>query len=143
MVKGFGREPMMLLTNLRPKRNRKCIRHIVEAYLTRWRIEETIRFMKQSYQLEDIRVLKYSRLQNMMALLTAVLYFTAIYLGIKMKLRVLSKHLVRAARRVFGIPDFRLYARSRDLAAIARASLRPASPLRFLKYFWGNSSRFN
>ena len=25
--------------------------------MTRWRIEETIRFMKQSYQLEDIRVL--------------------------------------------------------------------------------------
>ncbi|MCX6561483.1 MAG: transposase [Candidatus Aminicenantes bacterium] len=110
VVKGFGREPMMLLTNLRLKRSRKVIWHIVEAYLTRWRIEETIRFMKQSYQLEDIRVLKYSRLQNMMALLVAVLYFTAIYLGIKMKLRVLSKHLVRAARRVFGIPDFRLYA---------------------------------
>jgi len=110
VVKGFGREPMMLLTNLRLKRNRKCIWHIVEAYLTRWRIEETIRFMKQSYQLEDIRVLKYSRLQNMMVLLMTVLYFTAIYLGIKMKLRVLSKHLVRAARRVFGIPDFRLYA---------------------------------
>ena len=110
VVKGFGREPMMLLTNLRLKRSRKCIWHIVEAYLTRWRIEETIRFMKQSYQLEDIRVLKYSRLQNMMVLLMAVLYFTAIYLGIKMKLRVLSKHLVRAARRVFGIPDFRLYA---------------------------------
>jgi hypothetical protein len=110
VVKGFGREPLMLLTNLRLKRSRKCIWHIVEAYLTRWRIEETIRFMKQSYQLEDIRVLKYSRLQNMMVLLMAVLYFTAIYLGIKMKLRVLSKHLVRAARRVFGIPDFRLYA---------------------------------
>jgi hypothetical protein len=110
VVKGFGREPMMLLTNLRLKRSRKCIWHIVEAYLTRWRIEETIRFMKQSYQLEDIRVLKYIRLQNMMAILMAVLYFTALYLGIKMKLRVLSKHLVRAARRVFGIPDFRLYA---------------------------------
>jgi hypothetical protein len=110
VVKGFGREPMMLLTNLRLKRSRKVIWHIVEAYLTRWRIEETIRFMKQSYQLEDVRVLRYSRLQNMMALLMAVLYFTAVYLGIKMKMRVLSKHLVRAARRVFGIPDFRLYA---------------------------------
>ena len=29
-----------------------------------------------------------------MVLLTAVLYFTAVYLGIKMKLRVLAKHLV-------------------------------------------------
>lgn len=110
VVKGFGREPLMLLTNLRLKRSRKSIWHVVAAYMTRWRIEETIRFMKQSYQLEDVRVLRYERLQNLMVLLTAVLYFTAVYLGIKMKLRVLSKHLVRAARRVFGIPDFRLYA---------------------------------
>jgi len=110
VVKGFKREPMILLTNLRLRRSRKSIWHVVEAYLTRWRIEETIRFMKQSYQLEDIRVLKYVRLQNMMAILMAVLFFTAAYLGIKIKLRVLSKHLVRAARRVFGIPDFRLYA---------------------------------
>ena len=110
VVKGFGHEPMILLTKLRIRRSRKSIWHIVEAYLTRWRIEETTRFMKQSYQLEDIRVLKYVRLQNMMAILMAVLYFTAAYLGIKMKLRLLSKHLVRAARRVFGVPDFRLYA---------------------------------
>ncbi len=71
VVKGFGREPMMLLTNLCLKRSRKCVWHIVEAYLTRWRIEETIRFMKQSYQLEYIRLLKYSHLQNMMAILMA------------------------------------------------------------------------
>jgi len=110
VVKGFGEEPLMLLTNLALKQSRRSIWHIVSAYMTRWRIEETIRFMKQSYQLEDVRLLSYERLQNLMALLTAVLYFTAVYLGIKMKLRVLSKHLVRAARRVFGVPDFRLYA---------------------------------
>jgi len=110
VVRGFGREPLMLLTNLRLTRSRKSIWHVVAAYLTRWRIEETIRFMKQSYQLEDVRLLKYTRLQNLMVLLTAVLYLTAVDLGVRMKLRVLSKHLVRAARRVFGIPDFRLYA---------------------------------
>ncbi len=110
VVRGFGREPLMLLTNLRLTRSRKSLWHVVAAYLTRWRIEETIRFMKQSYQLEDVRLLKYTRLQNLMVLLTAVLYFTAVDLGIRLKLRVLSKHLVRAARRVFGIPDFRLYA---------------------------------
>lgn len=110
VVKGFGPEPMMLLTNLRLTRARKSVWHVVAAYLTRWRIEETLRYLKQSYQLEDIRVLRYVRLQNMMAILMAVVYFTAVYLGIKLKLRVLARHLVRAARRVFGIPDFRLYA---------------------------------
>jgi hypothetical protein len=110
VVKGFGAEPLMLLTNLPLRKTRKSIWHVVSAYMTRWRIEETIRFMKQSYQLEDVRLLSYERLRNLMSLLTAVMYFTAVYLGIKLKLRVLSKHLVRAARRVFGVPDFRLYA---------------------------------
>jgi hypothetical protein len=40
----------------------------IEAYLTCWRIEETIRFVKQSYQTEDIRVSTYKRLRNMMGL---------------------------------------------------------------------------
>jgi hypothetical protein len=110
VVKGFGQEPLMLLTNVTVKRSRRSVWHVVQAYLTRWRVEETIRFIKQSYQLEDIRVLRYVGLQNMMAILMAVVYFTAAYLGIKLKLRVLARHLVKAARRVFGIPDFRLYA---------------------------------
>ena len=40
----------------------------------------------------------------------AVAYFTSVYLGLKLKLRVLARHVFKAARRVFGIPDFRLYA---------------------------------
>jgi hypothetical protein len=46
----------------------------------------------------------------MMAILMAVAYFTSIYLGLRLKLRVLMGHVLRAARRVFGVPDFRLYA---------------------------------
>ncbi|MGB8953513.1 MAG: transposase [Candidatus Aminicenantales bacterium] len=110
VVRGFGQEPMMLLTDLPLKRSRKSVWHVVAGYLSRWRIEETIRFLKQSYQLEDVRLLTYVRLQNMMALLIAVAYFTSVYLGLKMKLRVLARHVLRAARRVFEIPDFLLYA---------------------------------
>ena len=110
VVRGFGQEPMMLLTNQRVKKSRKSLWRIVESYITRWRIEETIRFLKQSYNLEDIRLLTYPRLQNMMALVLAVSYFAVVYLGIKTKLRVLARHVLRAARRLFGIPDFRFYA---------------------------------
>ena len=67
-------------------------------------------FMKRSYQQEDMRLLTYVRLQNMMALLMAVAFFTSMYLGPKIKLRVLARHVLRAARKVFGIPNFRLYA---------------------------------
>lgn len=53
VVKGLGAKPLILLTNIQVKRNRKSLWWIVAAYLTRWRIEETIRFIKQSYDLED------------------------------------------------------------------------------------------
>jgi len=56
------------------------------------------------------RCLTYHRLQALMVLVTAAAYFTAVYLGLRMKLRVLAGHVLRASKRVFGIPDFRLYA---------------------------------
>lgn len=37
--------------------------------------EDAIRFVKQSYNLENIRVLRYRRLKNMVALPLAVIYF--------------------------------------------------------------------
>jgi hypothetical protein len=46
----------------------------------------------------------------MMAFVLAAANFTMVYLNLRTKLRVLSGHLSRAARRVFGIPDFRFYA---------------------------------
>lgn len=45
-----------------------------------------------------------------MVLVTAAAYFAAVYLGLCVKLRILAGHVLRATRRVFGIPDFRLYA---------------------------------
>ena len=110
VVKGFGEEPLMILTNLAVRRSRKSIWHVVISYITRWRIEDVIRFVKQSYRLEDIRCLTYHRLQALMVLVTAAAYFAAVYLGLRMKLRVLAGHVLRASKRVFGIPDFRLYA---------------------------------
>jgi len=110
VVDGFGREPMMLLTTHRITRSRASHWQIVQFYLTRWRIEETIRFFKQSYQLEDIRLLTYRRLQNMMSILTAVIYFAMVYLGLRVKMRILARNILRASRRVFGIPDFHFYA---------------------------------
>jgi hypothetical protein len=110
VVKGFGQEPLMILTNLAVRRSRRSIWHVVLSYITRWRIEETIRFVKQSYQLEDVRCLTYHRLQALMVLVTAAAYFAAVYLGLGMKLRILAGHVLRASKRIFGIPDFRLYA---------------------------------
>ena len=111
VVAGFGDQPLMLLTNL-PVRagDSQSLWWIVQIYLTRWKIEETFRFMKQSYNLEDIRVMKYQSLKNLVILVTAVAYFAATFLGQQMKLRILCEKLLIISQRFFGIPPFRFYA---------------------------------
>jgi hypothetical protein len=110
VVKGFGSQPMMLLTSLPIRAREKDLWFIIQAYMKRWSVEETIRFMKQTYDLENIRVLKYARLQNMMALLLAVFYFVAVVLDQTQKLTIMAGHVLKCAKRVFGIPDFKYYA---------------------------------
>ena len=110
VVAGFGAKPLMLLTSLEVRRSRKSLWRVVESYLSRWRVEETIRFIKQSYQLEDIRLLTYERLRNMAALVMAAAYFACVYLGKTVKLNILVQHIYQAAKRIYGIPEFRFYA---------------------------------
>ena len=110
VVKGYGNKPMMLLTSLPVKKSKGGIKRIIQSYIKRWSIEETIRFIKQAYDLENIRVLKYRRLQNMMALLLAVFYFIAVILDQSNKLTILAGHILKSAKRVFGIPNFKYYA---------------------------------
>jgi hypothetical protein len=110
VIKGFGEKPMMLLTSLQVHESEKQAWFVVNAYLKRWGIEETIRFIKQTYDMENIRVLKYGRLQNMIVLLLAVFYFIAVILDQNQKLVILSGHILKSAKRVFGIPDLKYYA---------------------------------
>jgi Transposase DDE domain len=110
VVAGFGKEPLLLLTNLGGVRDSQSLWWIVQIYLTRWKIEETFRFVKQSYHLEDIRVLSYQRLRNLVLLVTAAAYFAATFLGQKLKLKILCEKLLIISQRFFGIPPFRFYA---------------------------------
>jgi hypothetical protein len=111
VVAGFGEESLMLLTDLPTvARDSQTLWWVVQIYLTRWKIEETFRFVKQSYNLEDIRVMKYQRLKNLVILVTAVAYFAATFLGQQMKLRILCEKLLIISQRFFGIPPFRFYA---------------------------------
>lgn len=109
VVQGLGTRPLMLLSTL-PLGSRKRAWRIVESYLSRWRVEETIRFIKQSYQLEDIRLLTYERLRTMAVLVMAAAYFTCVHLGSRAKLRILTRHVYEAAQRIYGIAAFRFYA---------------------------------
>jgi hypothetical protein len=108
VVKGFGEKPMMLLTNVNVQS--LGVMRVLEIYLTRWKCEESYRFIKQAYQLEDVRVLSYTALRNMMVLVQAVFYFVSAELGKKLKLNILLKKIFEKAKRFFEIPEFKQYA---------------------------------
>ena len=111
VVKGFGEEPTMLLTNCRVNlRVKESIWRIVEIYLTRWKCDESFRYIKQSYNLEDLRVRSYLGIRNMVVLVLAVSYFAAVYLGQNLKLKLLVERIFLVSKRFFGVPSFFNYA---------------------------------
>lgn len=118
VVRGFGRQPMMLLTSLDVDAYFKSQWRVVEGYLSRWRIEETIRFIKQEYGFENIRVHSYNAIRNMASLVLASAYFATVWIGGQLKRAVLAEHLERLNKRLNEVPQFRAYATA---AGIRRA----------------------
>jgi hypothetical protein len=117
---GYGQKPLMILTT---KNNAAW--EIVEAYLTRWRIEETIRFAKQAFDMENIRLLTYKRLQNMYALLMGALAFNMTVLSLKTKLKVLYMRAIQATKTLFGVPDFHYYTLASGIALVFKRAPKP------------------
>lgn len=111
VVKGFGVKPMMLLTSCQVNTKKKeSVWRIVEYYLARWKCDESYRYIKQSYNLEDIRVRSYKAIRNIVVLVLAVSYFAAVYLGQNIKLKMLVERIFLVSKRFFGVPSFFNYA---------------------------------
>jgi hypothetical protein len=124
----------------------------VEPCLTRGRVEDGA---SPSDALEDVRVVSYPALRNMMARALLELCFVMVSLGTPAKLAVLCHRAIRSAKRFLGVPDFRCYAIADGLREImARrqappfASLLPARDSPQLSLVgqtpfekWGKSSR--
>ena len=111
IIKGFGKQPMLLLTNKQVNiRNSKELWRIVEIYLTRWKCDECYRYIKQSYNLEDVRVMSYNSIRNIVAIVHTIAYFTSIYMGISLKLKVMVQKVFVLSKRFFGVPTFYNYA---------------------------------
>jgi hypothetical protein len=126
VVAGFGQEPLLLLTNLCGVRDSQSAWWIEPTYLTRWKNEETFRFVKQSYHLEDILVLRYQRLKNLVSLMTATAYFAATFLGGNLKMKILCEKLLIISQRFFGIQPFRFYALADGIRNILSRGNPPA-----------------
>lgn len=124
VVKGFGKKLTLILTTVEVGKNRKSIWWIVQGYLSRWRIEESLRFSKQAYDLEDIRVLSYQGLRNMMGIVLLAMFFSMCHLGLRTKLSVLCHHSLESAKRLFGIAQFRYYALADGIREILSGRLQ-------------------
>lgn len=111
VVRGFGIKPMMLLTSCTVDIYKKeSMWRIVEYYLARWRCDESYRYIKQCYNLEDIRVRSYISIRNIVVLVLAVSYFAAVYIGQSIKLKMLVERIFLVSKRFFGVPSFFNYA---------------------------------
>jgi len=105
VVRGFGKTPLMLMTNVD-----KDPEDILDIYLTRWKCEESFRFLKQEYSLEDVRVRSYTALRNTIALIHAVFYFLSVYLHRGLRVTILLEKILEKAKRFFEVPVFKHYA---------------------------------
>ncbi|MCD6326763.1 hypothetical protein J7M28_04310, partial [bacterium] len=117
---------LLLLTNVEIKPTLKGVLWVVMAYVARWRVEEMIRFIKQSYKLEDIRLRSYSGLRNMTALVMACASFVSLQLGLQAKLQIFMRKLLCDSQRVGDIiKNFRYYAIADGLKETLRSSANP------------------
>lgn len=102
---------MMLLTSCFVDiHNKESVWRIVEYYLARWKCDESYRYIKQCYNLEDIRVRSYISIRNIVVLVLAVSYFAAVYLGQNIKLKMPVERIFLVSKRFFGVPTFFNYA---------------------------------
>ncbi len=127
---GLGSQPLLLLTNCLLRRTQREIRWVLDSYLTRWSIEETIRWIKQAYELEDVRVLTFQRLRNLVWLVTLAAYFLAVLVTRQNRLWLAVIRLVDVSKPLFGMPRMPLYALSRGIATVFSRHPRAPRPPR-------------
>jgi effector-binding domain-containing protein len=108
-VYGFGKEPMLLITNLRMTEKKKLCMITAKVYLMRWRIEEYFKFKKQQFDLEDLRVMTLKSIRNLNLFASLSAGYIAIVSAEKED-TIFMLELHECAKRIYGIPKFIFYA---------------------------------
>ena len=116
IVRGLGKLPMMLISNLNPK-SKKLTEVILRVYIKRWKIEEYFRFKKHQFDLENIRVRSLNSIRKMDLLLTIFIGFIAMF-SEKRNTTELSLWISKLAKRIYDIPEFDYYAIADGILAI-------------------------
>jgi len=109
VVYGFGKIPMMLLTNLKSPEKKKISLIVTKVYLMRWRIEEYFKFKKQQFDFEDIRVWSLKSIRNFNLIATLTVGYIGIMTSEK-KDSIFFKEIKECSKRIYDIPKFIYYA---------------------------------
>ena len=122
VVRGFGRKPMT--TTLAKTTTREALWQVVEGYIIRWRVEATIRHVKQSYSLEDIRLFRYDKIKALAAIVLATVYFGMAWIGNSERHEVIARSIARMPFRIHEVPEFHFYAIADGASDILRRGRR-------------------
>jgi hypothetical protein len=113
---GMGREPLLLLTNLKSDDKRLCVT-ITKVYLMRWRIEEYYKFKKQGFGFEKFLVRSLKSIRNLDLLLSIAIGYIGV-LSEKIDESVMVLEIIQASKRLYGLSKFVFYAISDGLVEI-------------------------
>jgi len=105
---GFGKNPLMLITNLKSGDNRLAVA-VTKVYLMRWRNEEFFAFKKQQFGLEGLRVRSLNSIRNLDFLLTIAIGYLGYMSADGGDNRTVSE-LIYISKRIYGHPKFFFYA---------------------------------
>jgi len=127
ICRGFGQEPLLLLTNL-SSNDKQLSLVITKVYLLRWRIEEFYRFKKQQLAFEEFRVRSIKSIRNLDLLVTIAVGYIGL-ISEKADESLMAMELIRVSRRIFNTPKFVFYAIADGLFFICAKSTLSLSHL--------------
>lgn len=129
VVYGYGKEPMVLLTNKRIRKKEE-VTSVLKAYITRWRIEEMFRVQKQEFGLENIRVRTLPRLQRIFVFVSIMITFMTLKIE---KQNVFFHSVIERARGIKAKNQIKmfLYRFSAGMEAILK---KDGYGIRYFKY---------
>jgi len=116
VCRDLGKEPMLLITNLKSDDDRLAVT-VTKVYLLRWRIEEFHGFKKQQFNFEDFRVRSLQSIRNLDLLLTIAIGYIGIMSEKADEKRVVIE-LIHVSKRIFNTQKFKFYAIADGIFAV-------------------------
>ena len=126
--------PMYLLTNRRVDTFEGAYA-VYKKYLKRWGVEQLYRLMKQKFNIEDFRLLKYRSMRNLFALvILAMALIGRIVYAVGNNSDITRRAVLKAAKRLRKDGAFLYYAIADGILSII-ANVK-AKPILFYKNYW-------